>query len=214
MQKYCVLFNDAILECRLSYAKSLKGIRNTCESVIGHQEIKKITHDATNYPLQLKTGMSSAQSWDDVWHYLDTYTGWENSRPIEMLVKEKGSKKDEENLSEFLHKREWFLEVLKMKYDERMKELVLKLDEDYDEFKCENIEVVQLRLCCLLRCLVTWLKVERGCVKITVAIPAETAEDVFPLSPTMREEFQRAFPSIISVTCGKIKEPFAVSTLN
>ena len=214
LQEYRVLFNDAILECRLSYAKSLKGIRNTCESVICHQEIKEITHDATYYPLQLKTGMSSAQSWDDVWHYLDTYTGWENSRPIELLVKEKGNKRDEENLDEFKRTRKWLLELLKKKFNKKTKELVLKLDEEYDEFKDENLEVVRLRLCSLLTCHVAVLKVERGCVMITVSIPAETTEEVFPLSPAMREEFQRAFPSIISVKCGKIKERFEVGIMH
>ena len=211
LQEYNELFKGAIQEITVAFAKLRKGVCCTCKSGVGYQEIKEITLVVTNYPSQLKTGISTAQSWDSIWHYLDTYTGWKNSRPIEMLALQKGSERDKENLDQFTCKRKWLLELLEMKYDKRTKELVLKLDMDYNKFKDENLEVVRLHLCTLLLCHVAVLKIERGCVMITVAIPAETAEDVFPLFPTMREEFQRAFPSIIHVTCGKIKESFAVS---
>ena len=209
------MLNDVILENRNIFTRLREGIRETChESGIGYQEIKDITLRVINYPLQLKTGISTAQSWDDVWHYLDKNTGWENSRPIETITAMKGSKRDKENLEEFLHMRKWLLELLENKYDKRTKELVLKLDQNYDEFKDENLEVVQLRLCTLLKCDVTVLKKKRGCVMITVAIPAETAEDIFPLSPAMREEFRQAFPSIMSVKCGKNEESFEVGIMS
>ena len=214
LYQYNALLDDAIKENKTTFAKLRRGVRDICESGIGYQEIKEITLPVINCPSQLKTGVSTAQSWDDVWHYLDTYTGWENSRPIEMIATEKGSERDIENLDEFLRTRKWSLKLLKMKYDKRTKELVLKLNDEYDEFKDEKLELVQLHLCTLLKCHVAVLKVERGCVMITVAIPAETAEDIFPLSPAMREEFQRAFPSIISVKCGKNRVRFEVSIMH
>ena len=204
------MLNDAIMESRNTFAKLLNGVRSTCKSKVEYQEIKEIILPVINYT-SLKAGISTAESRDDIWHYLDTYTGWENSRPIEVLAIKKGDDRDKENIDKFWRTRKWLLELLKKNYNERTMELVLKLDMDYDEFKDENLEVVRLRLCSLLKCRVAVLKVERGCVMITVTIPAETAEDVFPLSPAMREEFHRAFLSIIHVTCGKIKESFAVS---
>ena len=205
--------NDAIREVIVVFAKLYEGVRSTCKSGVSYQEVKKIILPVTDYPPQLKTGISTAQSSESVWSYLDTYSGWENSRPIEILAIKKGNDSDKENIDEFLRKRKWLLELLKKNYNKRTKELILKLDVDYDEFKDENLEVVRLRLCSLLTCHVSVLKKEKGCMMITAAIPAETAEDIFPLSPAMREEFQQAFPSIVSVTCGKIKEPFVVSIM-
>ena len=202
--------NDAIREVMVVFAKLYEGVRSTCTSGVSYQEVKKIILPVADYPSQLETGIATAQSPESVWSYLDKYKGWVNSRPIEMLATTKGNDCDKENVKEFQHKRKWLLGLLEKNYYKRTKELVLKLDMDYDEFKDENLEMVRLHLCSLLRCHVTVLKVERGCVEITVAIPAETAEDIFPLSPAMREEFQRAFPSIISVECGNI-QPFAVS---
>ena len=212
LQEYNKLFKGAILECRKVFTKLRKDVCSTCFIAgVDYLKIKEITVPFADSPSQLEIGLSTAKSWDSVWKYLDAYTGWENSKPIEMLTMEKGSERDSQNLDEFTHKRKWLLKLLEMKYDKRTKELVLELDEDYDEFKGENIEVMRLQLCNLLACHVTVLKVERGCVMITVAIPAETAEDIFPLSPAMREEFRQAFPSIISVKCGKINEKFEVS---
>ena len=184
------MLDDAMRENKTTFAKLHRGVRDTCESGIGYQEIKEITLPVINYPSQFKTGVSTAQSWDDVWHYLDTYTGWENSRPIEMIATEKGSKRDIENLDEFTHKRKWLLQLLEEKYEEKTKELVLKLNDEYDEFKDEKLEVVQLRLCSLLGCRVAVLKKERGCVMITVAIPAET---------TARSRNKRRIPASLSL---------------
>ena len=208
------ILKDAILECKKVFTKLRVDVCSTCISGVGYQEIKEITVPYAHSPSQLEIGLSTAKSWDSVWKYLDAYTGWENSKPIEMLAIKKGSERDSQNLDEFIRKRNWLLVLLKKNYNERTKELTLKLDVDYNEFKDENLEVVRLRLCSLLTCHVAVLKVERGCVNITVAIPAETTEDIFPLSPAMREEFQRAFPSIISVTCWKIKVQFEVSIIH
>ena len=164
----------------------------------------------TNHP-ELEKGLHAATSWDSAWHYIDKYTGWENSRPIEYLA---ALLRDKEYLYEFQRKRKWLLELLgkHSKYDE--KELVLKLDVDYNLFNDEKLEAVRLSLCNVLMCEVHVLKFENGCVKITVSIPSENAEEIFPLSPAKKEEFRLAFPSIISVTCGKIKESFTVSVFH
>ena len=164
LQKYNKLFKGAILESRIAFDILYNGVHSTCESGVSILEIKEIILPVTDYPPQLKTGISTAQSRDSVWSYLNIYTGWENSRPIEMLAIDKGSEKDKENLDEFTCKRKWLLQLLDMKYDKRTKELVLKLDMDYDEFKDENLEVVRLRLCSLLLYHVAVLKIERGCV--------------------------------------------------
>ena len=206
--------NDAIREVLVVFAKLYEGVRSTCKSGVSYQEVKKIILPVADNPSQLKTGVATAQSSESVWSYLDKYSGWVNSRPIEMLAIKKGNDSDKENNDEFIRKRNWLLVLLKKNYNERTKELILKLDVDYDEFKDENLEVVQFHLCSLLACHVTVLKVERGCVKITVAIPAETAEDIFPLSPTMREEFRQAFPSIMFVKCGKNEVLFEVSIMH
>ena len=212
LQEYNKLFKGAILECRKVFTKLRKDVCSTCFiSGVDYLKIKEITVPYADSPSQLEIGLRTAKSWDSVWKYLNTYTGWENSRPIEILAIEKGSERDSQNLDEFTDTRKWLLELLKKNYNKRTKELVLELDEDYDEFNEKNLEVVRLQLCYLLKCHVTVLKVERGCVMITVAIPAETAEDIFPLSPAMREEFRQAFPSIISVICGKNEKRFEVS---
>ena len=214
LQEYNKLFKGAILECRKVFTKLRVDVCSTCISSVGYQEIKEITVPYADSPSQLQIGLSTAKSWDSVWKYLDAYTGWENSKPIEMLAMKKGSERDRQNLDEFTRKRKWLLELLEWKYVKRTKKLILKLDEEYNEFKEKNLEVMRLQLCSLLSCYVTVLKMKRGCVMITVAIPAENAEDVFPFSPAMRENFQQVFPSIISVTCGKIKERFQVGIMH
>ena len=206
------------MECRLGFIFLRNSVRSSYKDGEYCQKIKTIILSVTtSYPPQLKRGLSTATSWDSAWYYLDKYTWWGNSRPIEVLASEKGNEKDEEYLREFIRKRMWVLKMLmkNTKYDERARQLVLKLDVDYNEFNefnDENIEVVRRSLNTLLYCDVDVLKVEKGCVKITVTIPSTIAEDTFPLSPTKKEKFQRAFPFIISVTCGKI-ESFAVSTI-
>ena len=67
-----------------------------------------------------------------------------------MIATEKGSKSDKKKLDEFLCNRRLLLQLLKKKYNKETKELVLELDEVYDEFKGENLELMQLRLSVLL----------------------------------------------------------------
>ena len=96
--------------------------------------------------------------------------------------------------------------------DQRRKvTMILKLKEKFDEFSYVRLKQVCLALCFLLKTAACPLDVQEGCVKITVTIPAVVAEDVFPFSPAMSKAFKKAFPTLISVSYGRLVEIFEVS---
>lgn len=181
--------------------------------------LQKVLAVAKEYPDQLKlscTALDNLKSVDEVWDTLKQkeHTSWFNSEVVEDLVKHYGDVNDRENLREFQEDRKKLLFFMGDNEERGKKSIiVLKLEEEFQHFTEEKLKAVCMILCDLLNTTTCPLKVREGCVEITLSILAVAAEDFFPLSPAMKMAFLKAFPTLISISCGKNTETFEVSTI-
>ena len=173
-------------------------------------EVAKTYHDQ---PKLSHTDLSKMASMDEIWASFKEHTSWYHSELVEAVVMLHGDDNDQKNLEEFKKVRTALVRYLGDNSDQRKKsQMILKVEEDFDQFSDERLEQVCLTLCDLLETKTCPLDVQEGCVKITMSIPAEVAEDVFPLSPAMKKAFQKAFPTLVSISCGRTTEKFEVGT--
>ena len=177
--------------------------------------LQKIAEAAKTYHDQPKlshTALKKLASMDEIWARFKEHTSWYNSELVEAVVMLHGDDNDLKNLEEFKKDRTALVRYLGDNSDQRKKtQMILKLEEDFNQFSDERLEQVCLTLCDLLETKTCPLDVQEGCVKITVSIPVDVAEDVFPLSPAMLKAFQKAFPTLISISCGRTVETFEVN---
>lgn len=118
---------------------------------------------------------------DEVWASFKEHTFWYKCELVEAVVKLHGAKSDRRNLKEFKNELANFKPFLNGSSDQRRKvTMILKLEEDFEEFSHTGLKQVCLALCDLLETTACPLDVQEGCVKIAVTVPAVVAEDVFP----------------------------------
>ena len=208
------LFKRKLAATRLSYKKLLEDAQKSFKQRnVPIQKIAKAASYAYHEKPELSPEALSKMSKDEVWASFEKHTAWYEYGVVEAEVTLHGNDSDKENLKEF--KKDltrlvnWVRDNPEHGKDAKVS---LKLEEDFKQFTEEKLEQVCLTVCDLLETKTCPLDVQEGCVKITMSIPAEVAEDVFPLSPAMREAFQKAFPTLISVSCGRTTEIFEVGT--
>ena len=213
-QRFEKLFKQKLRRTRTLYQALLKRGQESFKKRM--VPLPKIVEAAKIYHDQLKlshTALNKLASMDEMWVRFKEHTSWYNSEIVEAVVMLHGDDNDKKNLEEFKKDRTNLVRYLGDNSDQGKKiQMILKLEEDFDQFSNERLEQVCLTLCDLLETTTCPLDVQEGCVKITMSIPVDVAEDVFPLSPAMVKAFQKAFPTLISISCGRIVETFEVST--
>ena len=139
-----------------------------------------------------------------------SHTSWYNSGMVEGVVWVLGDKDDKKYCEKYQAKKESLLRLLDIPPLCKEAKIIIKLEEEFKYFPNERMELVRLAICDLLNCQACALDKEEGCVKITLSIPANVAEDAFPFSPSMRGAFQKVFPTMISITYENMTEKFEV----
>ena len=207
----------AIEKTEIAFIALRNKIRKICmEQEVSIQAIADIVlpciqRDDT-YPPEFEEGIKVEKSIKKLWDNIEKYTAWYRSIPIEKIgiIVAKLSMDDLEN---FMAERRWLFKLMEDKYkDKKTKVIKLKIDEDFKRFTDEDLKMVQITMCNVLRNTnITAFTTEKGCVLISLAVPVAVAVNTFPLSPAMCEEFWQAFPSIISLACGNYITEFKVS---
>ena len=208
------LFKRKLAATRLSYASLLKDAQ---ESFKQHDVPVQGIAEAASYAYKKQPELSpialSSMHKNEVWASFKKHTAWYNCGVVEAVVRLHGNVQDKKNLEEFKKDRtrlvHWLQENPEHGKDAKV---ILKLEEEFKEFSNERLEQVCLTVCDLLETKTCPLDVQEGCVKVTMSIPVDVAEDVFPLSPAMLRSFQKTFPTLMSISCGRITETFEVST--
>ena len=200
LQRQAVLYKALLEHGQKSFKRRVVPLQKIAE-------VARKYHDKPNFS---HAALSKWASMDAVWNAFKEHTSWYNSEIVEAVITIWGDDSDKKSLKEFQEDRKNFAHFVCE--DGKEAKMVLKLDEDFKQFTEEKLEQVCLTLCDLLNTTTCPLDVQEGCVKITMSIAAEVAEDVFPLSPAMKKAFQKAFPTLISISCGRTTEIFEVGT--
>ena len=207
----------AIKNTKIAFVALRNKIRRICmEQKVSVQAIARIVlpciqRDDT-YPPEFKEGIKVEKSIKKLWDNIEKHTAWYRSIPIETIGVEV-AKLSMDDLEEFEAKRGYIFKLMKVKYKDKETEVIkLKIDEDFEGFTDEDLKMVKITMCYVLRNTnITPFATEKGCVLISLAVPVVVAVNTFPLSPAMCEEFWQAFPSIISLACGNYRTKFKVS---
>ena len=178
-------------------------------------ELAKRNRDRYHYDQRnfSQAALERMRSMDEIWDAFGQHTSWYDSEMVEAVVRLLGNETDEKHLKEYLEERGRLLCHLNNPQHSSEAVMDIKLEEDFEHFTKQRMELVRLAIYDLLECHTCALDKEEGCVKITLSIPADVAEDALPLSPAMRDDFQKVLPTMISVTCGDITEKFEVILL-
>lgn len=180
--------------------------------------------------LNLSPTALSTMSMDDIWATIKEHAPWYNSNVVEYLIRFYGDDNDKKVVDMFEIRHDKLIKFV-FGNDLRGKKatLVLKLEESIEYFNWEKHQLVHWTVCDLMNTTVCSLdaqemvydakkttmcspRPQEGCLEITMSILAEVVQDVFPFSPDMKEAFQKAFPTLISVRCGRFTEMFKVRT--
>ena len=208
------LFQMQVRRSKAAYLALLEhGQKSFTERGISKQKVAEV---AKIYPDQRKlshTALSRMASMDKVWVSFKKHTSWYNSELVEAVVKIHGAESDLRNLEEFKNELSQLKPYLNGTSDHRkVTTRVLKLEEEFAKFSHKRLKQVCLALCHLLKTTVCPLNLEDGCVELTVSIPVNVAENVFPLSSMMKNAFKKALPTLISIRHGeRTVETFEVS---
>ena len=213
--RYTRLLALKLRQVRLSYKVLIKNGKESFKmrdvpvseviEVVIHNHDKYYDHRNIN-----KAALEKMKSMDEIWDAFSQHTSWYNSEMVEAVVKLHGKETDKKHLDDYLTERKSLLHHLNIPQHSREAALTLKLQDNFEHFTNEKIELVRLAICDLLECQVCALDKKHGCVEITLFIPANVAENAFPLSSSMKKAFQKMFPTLISVTCRDIIEKFEV----
>ena len=208
LQRVRLFYDVLIKNGRESFMTRFVPVNEVIEAAERNRD--KYHYDHQNFSQATLERMSSM---NEIWDAFSQHTSWYKSEMVEGVVRFLGNEADKKNLKEYLEKRESLLHHLNSPQHSKEAAITLKLEEEFGKFTKERMELVCLAICDLLECHTCALDKEEGCVKITLSIPADVAEDAFPLSPAMRDTLQKVFPTIISVAYRDIIMPFEVILL-
>lgn len=207
------LFKRKLRKAKVSYSVLLKfGQESFVKRMVSVQDIAEVAKIYPDQPELSHTTLSRMKSVDEVWVTFRKHTSWYNSELVEAVVRLYGGESNQEHLKVFERDRTSFVHYLGHNSDQRKRTtMILKLEEDFNQFSKKRLEQVCLTLCDLLETNTCPLDVEEGCIKITISVSADVAENVFPLPPTLKKALQKAFPTLISISCGRTLETFEAS---
>ena len=215
-KRYKEILTRKLARAKLFYRALIKNVKESFErrmvSLKSVIEVTKCCRDERyhDHPELSQAALNKMRSMDEVWDAFSRRTSWYNSEMVEGVVMLLGDKDDQKHLQEYREKQTSLLHHLNNAERSKEAKIILKLDEEFKHFTNEMMGQVRLAICDLLDCQACALDKEEGCVKITLFIPAEVVEDAFPLSPSMRDTFKKAFPTMISITYRKMTEKFEV----
>jgi len=171
--------------------------------------LKQIIEAAKTCGDQPKLSHKALRSMDRVWAFFKEQTSWyNNSLVVEAVVRLCGSGRDKKNLTKFQGDRANLAHFLheNAKYGNVARKFLKRKR----KFSDERLEQVRLTVCDLLETTTCSLDRQKSRVKLTMSIPMEVAECIFPLSPARKKDFHKALPTLISISCGKFTTNFKV----
>ena len=196
---------------RMSYKVLLKQSQESFKKKMA--TLEPIEEVIKLYPEQPGISDRVFGSVDEVWGSFEEHTSWYNSELVEAVIRMHGSDRDQKNLGEFKNDRSKLIRHMDSNFDQSEKiTMILKLEENFNRFSDERLEQVRLTLCDVLETTTCSLDRQEGCVKVTMSIPMEVADSIFPLSPARKKAFHKVLPTLISISCGKFTTNFEVST--
>jgi len=200
------LFRLKLSKTRSSYEVLLKHSQESFKKKM--VSVQKIEEVIKRYPEQPGISDGVFGSVDEVWASFKKHTSWYNSEGVEAVVRLYGDDRDQKNLEEFKNDRLKLVRHMDSNSDQSEKAtMILKQEENFTD---ERLEQVRLTVCDLLETTTCSLDRQKSRVKLTMSIPMEMAECIFPLSPARKKDFHKALPTLISISCGKFTTNFKV----